>query len=97
MHTWPNVDVGFLQETKLTQGIHTRNVAGYEVWETEAESWHRGGVALVWRPAKGCQVENTTSFGTNVVSFLLMAGARRWYLVGAYVTPNDRPSVHHME
>ena len=37
-----NVDVVFLQETKLTQGIHTRNGAGYGVCVTEAESQHRG-------------------------------------------------------
>ena len=31
-----NVDVGFLQETNLMQGIHTRHGAGYDVWEMEA-------------------------------------------------------------
>ena len=38
-----NVDVRFLQEKKLMQGIHTRNGVGYNVWETEAESRHWGG------------------------------------------------------
>ena len=38
-----NVDVGFLQETKLTQGIHTQNSVGYNVLATDADSWHRGG------------------------------------------------------
>ena len=92
-----NVDVGFLQEKKLTQGIYTRNGAGYDVWETEAESWHRGGVAVVWRAPKGYQVENTASFGPDVVSLLLTSGARQWYIVGAYVLPNNRPSVHRVE
>ena len=35
-----NVDVGFLQEMKLTQGINTRNGAGYDVWAIEPESRH---------------------------------------------------------
>ena len=48
-----NMDVGFLQETKLTQGIHTQNGTGYNVWETEAESWNWRGVTMVWRAAKG--------------------------------------------
>ena len=39
-------------------------------------------------------MENTASFGPNVVSFLLMLGARQRYVVGAYVPPNNRPSVH---
>ena len=42
-----NVDVGFLQEKKLTQGIYTRHGVGYNVWATEAYSSHQGGVAVV--------------------------------------------------
>ena len=72
-----NVVVGFLQETKLMQGIHTRNGSGYNVWVTKAESCHRGGVAVVWGAAKGWQVENMSGFGPNVVSFLLMSGVIR--------------------
>ena len=51
---------------------------------------------MVWRAAKGWQVGNTASFGPNLVSFLLTSGARRWYAVGAYVPPNNRPSVHRV-
>ena len=36
-------------------------------------------------------------FGPNVVSFLLRMGARRWYLVRTYVTPNNVPDVHRVE
>ena len=42
-----NVDVGFLQETNLTQGIQTRKSALYNVWETEADSWDQEVVAVV--------------------------------------------------
>ena len=37
-----NVDMGILQETKLTDGIHARQGEGYSVWVTEAESRQRG-------------------------------------------------------
>ena len=47
-----NMNVVFLQETNLTQGIQTWHGAGYNVWETEEESWNRGGVAVVWIAAK---------------------------------------------
>ena len=57
----------------------------------------RGGVAVVWRVAKGWQVENTAIFGPNVVSFLLILGERRWYIVGAYVPPNDVPAMNLVE
>ena len=34
------------------------------------------------------------SFGPNVVSFLLTLGKRQWYVVWAYVLPNNMPDVH---
>ena len=37
------------------------------------------------------------NFGPNVVSLLLLSGVRRWYVVGAYVMPNDVPKVHQVE
>ena len=39
-----NIDVGVLQEKKLTDRIHARQGEGYSVWATEAESRHRGGI-----------------------------------------------------
>ena len=36
-------------------------------------------------------------FGPNVVSFLIMSGSIRWYIVGSCVTPNDVPDVHFLE
>ena len=41
-----NMDLGILQETKLTDGIYTRGSAGYSVIATDAPSRHRGGVTL---------------------------------------------------
>ena len=43
-----NVGVRILQETKLTEGIHSWYGSGYAVWVMEAESRHRGGVAVAW-------------------------------------------------
>ena len=70
---------------------------GYNVWDTEVESRHRGGVAVVWIVATGWQVENTARFVPNVVNFLLTLGARRWYVMRAYVLPNNGPSVNHVD
>ena len=41
-----NMDLGILQETKITNGVYTRGSAGYKVIATDAPSRHRGGVAL---------------------------------------------------
>ena len=88
------MNVGFLQETKLMQSVHTRNGAGYDVWATKAESWYLKGISVVWRAVKIWQVDNTAIFLPNVVSFLLFSGARRWYTVGSYMPPNDVPDMH---
>ena len=52
---------------------------------------------MVWITASVCQVENMAIFGTNMVSFLLTYRARRWYVAGVYVPPNNGPSVHCMD
>ena len=43
------VDIGILQETKLTKGIYTRRFGNYSVIATDANSVSQGGVALFWR------------------------------------------------
>ena len=43
-----NMDMGILQETKLTDGAYTRGSAGYNVIATDAPSRHRGSVALFY-------------------------------------------------
>ena len=40
------MDLGILQETKLTDGVYTRGSAGYNIIATEAPIQHRDGVAL---------------------------------------------------
>ena len=36
-----DVEVGFIQGTKVVQGINTQNVSGYYVWATKVESMRR--------------------------------------------------------
>ena len=45
-----NMNLGILQETKLTDGIYTRGSAGYSVVATDAPSQHCGGVAIFHWP-----------------------------------------------
>ena len=44
-----NIGIGVLQETKLTEGIHTHYSAGYKVLAIEADSRHIGGIAIAWQ------------------------------------------------
>ena len=52
-----NIDLGVFQETKCTEGIYTRESAGYHVVATDAPSRHRGGVGLFYRPSSLFAVE----------------------------------------
>ena len=52
-----NMDLGIFQETKCTDGIYTRESAGYRVVATDGPSQHRGGVALFYRPSPLFEVE----------------------------------------
>ena len=42
-----NMDLGVMQETKITDGVYTRASAGYRVVATDAPSRHRGGQFLI--------------------------------------------------
>ena len=52
---------------------------------------------MVWRGVEGSQVEGTDRFGPNMVSFLFTLEAKIWYVVEAYVPPNNVSFVHYME
>ena len=49
-----NLDMGILQETKITDGVYTRASAGYRVVATDMPSRHSGGIAMFYR--KGGEV-----------------------------------------
>ena len=84
-----NMDLGILQETKLTDVIYTCESPRYSVVATDAPSQHRGGVAIFHRPAPHFAVEAVRKYRPNVIGFELATGARRWYIVGCYLAPND--------
>ena len=84
-----NMDLGILQETKLTDGVYTRGSSGYNVIAMDAPSRHRGGVALFYRSTPHFVVEAVERFGPNVMGFQVATGERRWYIVGAYVALED--------
>ena len=87
------MDLGILQETKLTDGIYTRRSAGYSVVATDAPIRHRGGVVIFHRTAPHFAVEEVGKYGPNVIGFQLATGARRWYIVGCYLAPNNTSTI----
>ena len=86
-----NLDLGILTETKLTDGVYTRNSSGYQVTATDAPSAHQGGIALFYRDSEYWQVESVVKHGPNVISFELVSGWRRTPMIGGYIPPPPPP------
>ena len=82
------MDLGILQETKLTDGIYTRRLAGNCVFVTDAPSRHRDSVTIFHWPEPHFLVEAVQKYRPNVIGFQLATGTRRWYIVGCYLAPN---------
>ena len=82
--------------TKLTDGIYTRGSAGYSVVATDAPSRHRGGVAIFYCSEPHFTVKAVEKFGPNVIIFQLVTGARRWYIVGVYLAPDNTETMERV-
>ena len=91
-----SMDLGIFQETKLTDRIYIRWSAGYSVVATDSPSQNCGGVAIFHRPAPLFAVEAVQQFGPNVIRFQLATGARRWYIVGCYIAPDDTSTIERV-
>ena len=91
------VDCGVFLETKLTEGIYTRWSSGYDVRSTHAPSKWQGGISLFWRASESYEIEEVELRGPNVLSFQLVLGAARWYIVGCHIPPNDLTTLTHVK
>ena len=69
-----NMDLGVIQETKITDGVYTRTSAGYRVVATDAPSRHRSGIALFYKEGADFAVEEVRPYGPNVISFEVVVG-----------------------
>jgi hypothetical protein len=83
------VDIGFLVETKLTEGIYTWHLSGYDILALTATLLSSGGIALFWRGNGSYEVKEMRVWGPNVISLHLMMGTCQFYVVGCYIPPSD--------
>jgi hypothetical protein len=83
------VNIRFLVETKLTEGIYTWHSSGYDVLGSTTRLSSSGGIALFWRGNGSYMVKETRVWGPNVISLHLMMGACQFYIVGCYIPPSD--------
>jgi hypothetical protein len=91
------VEFGILLETKLTNGVYTRWSSSYHVRATHVLSAWQGGISLFWRASDLYEVEEVELRGPNVLSFQLVSGATRYYIVGCYILPNNLTTLTHVK
>ena len=91
-----NMDLGIMQETNITNGVYTHASSGYLVVATDAPSRHRGGIAMFYREGAGFAVEELSPYGPNVISFKVVTGQRRRYIIGCYLAPDDARTIERV-
>ncbi len=83
------VDCGVFTETKITDDIYTQFSSGYNVFASNAVSVRQGGIALFWRDNDLYEIEESKICSPNVLSFKLVTGKMRFYVMVAYLPPSD--------
>ena len=76
-----NLDLGVLQDTKLTYGVYTHELAGYSVVYMGALFRHCSGVELFFHVPPQLSIKALQQFGTNVVRIQLIKGEQQWYMI----------------
>jgi hypothetical protein len=83
-----------LSETKLTDDRYPKFVSGYRVIASKATSPRQGGVALLWEEGhRDFEVEAVQVRTPNLLTFQLVTGEERFFVLGAYIPPADTTGV----
>ena len=83
-----------LTETKLTNNRYPKTTSGYRVISSKATSPHQGGVALLWEEGhQDFEVEAVTIVSPNLLTFQLVTGEDRYFVMGVYIPPADTTGV----
>ena len=69
-------------------GFYTCGLDGYSVISMDAPSRYHGIVAVFYWESPRFEMEAIQQFGSNVGSFHLATGERRWYIIICYLSPN---------
>ncbi len=83
------VGIGILTKTKVIDDWYSKSLLGYRVLVLKATSPHQGGIGLIWREDHdGFEVEAVRPLTPNLISFQLVTGDERFYVMGIYIPPN---------
>ena len=74
----------------ITDNRYSCTTSGYKVLATKAPSKHQGGVALLWQPEyEAFEIKATKIVTPNLITFQLVTGDKRYYVIGIYIPPNN--------
>ena len=93
------VDIGFLQETKITCGeSYPRESSRYTISATNAPSKHKREVAFCWKEGgQFYEVEEEKKWHANVMTIQVKTAATQYYIVGCYLPWNDITTLAYMK
>jgi hypothetical protein len=84
------VNCAVLTEVKITNNKHPRCASGFKVILLKATSHSQGGIALLWNEDHASfEVEAAKIVTPNLLTFLLVMGYKRFYVMGTYIPPNN--------
>ncbi len=83
-----------MMEKKVTDDWNPKFVSGYKVIASKVMSKKWGGVALVWKEGHSSfKVEAAHVVTPNLLTFQLVTGYERFYVMGIYIPPNNTTGV----
>jgi hypothetical protein len=88
------IGAAILTEMKITDDRYPKLTSGYKVISLKATTNKQGGIALVWKEGHSFfEVEAACVVTPNLLTFQLITGYERFYVMGIYIPPNDATGV----
>jgi hypothetical protein len=88
------IGAAILTEMKITDDWYPKLTSGYKFILSKAITNKQGGIALVWKEGHSSfEVEAARVVTPNLLTFQLVTGYKRFYVMGIYIPPNDTTGV----
>ena len=88
------VRAAVLMEMKVTDNQYPKFLSEYKIIVSKVTSHSQGGVAFIWKEGHDSfEVEVAPVVHSNLLTFQLVMGYERFYVMGIYTPPNDTTGV----
>ncbi len=77
--------------------MYSRRCSGCNVQSTHAPSKWQEWISLFWWTSETYEIEEVELHGPNMLSFQLVPGATRWYIMGCYIPPTNLTTLMHIK